>query len=501
MLSRGLVGIGVVGLAIVGCTDRSPRGDSRTGSASEALFSAPEKYTGADLDTKQLVLTFDDGPSYTGRQTRAISSYLKGLGIKTTFFVVGSCIDATALPTDACSDPADDADGSIRQVLADGHLVANHTTTHRDMPTLSTSAVMTDLAETDRDLAPYASLIPWNRWFFRAPMGDWTNALSTAADAYKDGKGTYPLRKYVAPIYWNAGGDTTNGLEADWHCWQDSNLTTKECGDKYVAEIRSKGKGIVLMHDQEYGSNTNLPAHPVASDYAQRPGNTYLLVHYVIEQLGAAWSYHRLDEVPSIAAALPTCDASCATCNGASSTSCLSCSDGKWLSGGACSTCSVCPADSFQESACTATADTVCHACTTCGAGTFQTAACTATADTTCQTCTTCPNGSHVVTACTATADTVCADNPPPLDAGIDDGHGGTHDDAGAGGAGSTDSGGTTGSSGASPTDAGTVNNAADNGSDGGCATAPVGGRPSLVGLALAGLVLVAVRRRGRSRK
>lgn len=474
ILSRGLVTLGVLGLIVVGCTDGGRElSPGELGTTQQAIFSSnPEYHTGADLPDKTLVLTFDDGPAgeNNGAQTRAISSFLKTKGIKAVFFAVGACIKATNLSTAGCSGPGGQVDTTLRQLFADGHSLANHTTTHRDMTTVGTNAAMTDLTETDTDLATYASLIPWNHWFFRAPQGNWNATLSTAADA------NATLRKYIGPIYWNAGGDTTDGRAADWDCFSRG-LSTKTCGDRYLAEIRSQRRGIVLMHDQNQYPSPNLttPANPTDADYNAR-GNTYLLVRYVVDALekDGGWKYTTLDEVPSIKAVMPTCSVSCGICKGPGASDCLTCAGGKFLSSGTCQTCA------------------------TCGPGTYESAACTATADTTCASCSTCPAGKHIETACSATADTVCADDPQPgqpdagegpPDAGARPGPGtGPGTDAGPGtGTGSADGG---SANGASPADG-----------EGGCAATPSRASSPIGPHAVLGLGLLAgARRRRRSR-
>lgn len=470
ILSRGLLAAGVGGLVVVGCSterDSHPFSyEDRLGTTKQAVFGSEMTHMGADLPEKTLVLTFDDGPSYsgTGGQTRAISTYLKGKGIKATFFMVGGCIVTTKLPADGCTEAADDADATIRQVIADGHLVANHTTTHRSMTSgLSDAQVVTDILETDNDLGTYAASIPWNQWFFRAPQGNWTDRLSTAADA------NGALKKYVGPIYWNAGGDIDRGREADWHCWPaPMNLSTKQCGDKYLTEIKSLKRGIVLMHDQEYGTRTYTQP-PSTPNYDAR-GNTFLLVRYVVETLEqeGGWKYTTLDQVPSIKAAMPTCNASCTTCKGPTASDCVTCGTGKYLSAGKC------------------------LACTTCAAGTYASAACAVSADTTCTSCSTCPAGKREGTACSSTADTVCVDVPPAAepDAGT------IPTDPGPTPTGTaTSSGGPTpGPDVTSPTvDGGASSDAAPAGS--GCASAPSGATSPLGALAF-GLGLLATRRR-----
>src|SRR5438874_2320396 len=61
------------------------------------------------------------------------------------------------------------------------------------------------------------------------------------------------LRRYVGPIYWDIGGDTTLTREgyvmsaADWDCWR-MGWSAHTCAKGYTREIRRKDGGVVLMH-------------------------------------------------------------------------------------------------------------------------------------------------------------------------------------------------------------------------------------------------------------
>jgi hypothetical protein len=102
-----------------------------------------------------------------------------------------------------------------------------------------------------------------------------------------------------------------------------------------------------------------------------------------------------------------TCPAGCAACS--DGTTCSACAPGYHLAGNACVACSTCGAGQFQQSACTATADTVCGTCSTCGAGQYRTAACGGSSDTTCSACATCGAGQYQTTACGGTNNATCA--------------------------------------------------------------------------------------------
>lgn len=102
---------------------------------------------------KQVALTFDDGP---GPYTREVLDILDEYGVKATFFVIGG-------PSDAHAE-------LIREEVARGHIVANHTVSHDALATLSRAE---QAAEIDRQTkaielfgAPRPRIMrpPYNSW-------------------------------------------------------------------------------------------------------------------------------------------------------------------------------------------------------------------------------------------------------------------------------------------------------------------------------------------------
>ncbi|MCL2723183.1 MAG: polysaccharide deacetylase family protein [Polyangiaceae bacterium] len=395
LLSSALV---IAGATLAACApDATPtRTNERVASTAEPLSAT--QFNGTSLPPKTLALTIDDGIS---DRTSALSTYLKSEGIRVVFFVIGETI-AKSPDLPYTNDPVPNASAILQQLVADGHLIGNHTTSHADATAVSSARLIQELTETDNDIAPYTQS---NKLLFRAPMGNWNNP--TTYNGVKDSA----MNKYVGPIYWDIGGlsDQYPNAAADWACWQGQlnigHATTTQCGDAYIKEITSVGKGIVLMHDPYF--------------WAQ--GNTLAMLQYIVPKLKAqGYSFVRLDEVPDIKNALPPCNASCVTCSGPNANQCDSCSADKFLTAHTCTPCSTCAAGKFQTAACTATADTVCTACdatcatctgpastncTTCGLGRYLN-------DGTCAVCTQCEAGNYTKTTCTATTDTVCAPCP-----------------------------------------------------------------------------------------
>jgi peptidoglycan/xylan/chitin deacetylase (PgdA/CDA1 family) len=181
----------------------------------------------------------------------------------------------------------------LAQLAADGHVIGNHTKSHPDLVGggLTPQQMIDELADVDTLIAPY---VPNNRFLFRAPFGSWNK------DVY-DALKTSAMNKYVGHVEWESGGylQAPNNA-ADVACFQDQSMTSKACGDLYIADIADKGtKGIVLMHDADYGdsANTNIDAGK---------GNTVDMVKYIVPLLKAdGYTFIGVDEVPDIAAVLP----------------------------------------------------------------------------------------------------------------------------------------------------------------------------------------------------
>lgn len=396
---------------VLGESQQDTHDHSRTAKVSQDLSSA--NFQGTSLPAKTLALTFDDGP---GTRTIELSMYLKSVNIRAAFFMNGGRFHAPPAPlVNQNSIPiTPNGPAILAQLLADGHLVANHTTTHRDLTSEVPDAQrVLELSDTDSIITNFVA--PQNHLLFRAPYGAYNNTVWGTLSASA-------MNKYTGPIYWEAGGFDTGfpARAADWACWQGKMkdaggalinvgngaglATTAQCGDAYVTEIETTfPKGIVLMHDP----------------YSWAQGSTVDMVKYIVPILiGKGYSFVRVDEVPTIAAALPPppCDPTCATCSGPSANECTACLGGRYKSGGQCLTCSTCGASEYQVSACTVTANTVCApcngSCATCsGPGANQCTSCAANkykSGGQCLACSTCNASEYEVSACTANANTVC---------------------------------------------------------------------------------------------
>lgn len=262
----------VLGLVLAGCPDDANKADGNACVGQQALTSAP--VFGTSMAAKQLALSFDDGP---GSRTGELSTYLKAQGIRGTFFVNNNAQQAAFINV-------------LPQLAADGHVIGNHTKNHPDLTTKNAAEIVAEVTDVDTLIAPY---VPNNRFIFRAPFGAYDQDVFDALQAS-------PMKKYVGHIEWESGDNHAPPNEAaDVQCWQTDSLTSKACGDLYVTEIEAVGKGIVLMHDADYGDSTN-------TNVNAGKGNTVDMVKYIVPILKAkGFTFIGVDEVPDIAAVLP----------------------------------------------------------------------------------------------------------------------------------------------------------------------------------------------------
>jgi peptidoglycan-N-acetylglucosamine deacetylase len=111
-----------------------------------------------DDGPKAIALTIDDGPSpvYTPQVLRLLEQYR----VTATFSMVGREVDAYP--------------GVARDVAAAGHVIANHTWSHRDLAGLSSAVVADQMNQATDAIHKVTGRIPA---LFRAPYGAWSPAV------------------------------------------------------------------------------------------------------------------------------------------------------------------------------------------------------------------------------------------------------------------------------------------------------------------------------------
>lgn len=217
-----------------------------------------QPYTGADLASKVLCLTYDDGP---GNNTCEIAEFLHDQNIQATFFVIGKY--------------AFHHQDILEKLTNLGHLVGNHTYEHPDLPYhLSISGdIQNQIIRTDNVIKKYAG----NTVYFRSPYGKWSKEVANELNL-----NLLSTVNHIGPIFWDIGG-------VDCYYWQKGR-SVEDTVHKYLEEIKEKDHGIVVMHD-EIGD----------MEYLKERNSTLELTKQLIPLLKQrGYSFVRLDEIPSI---------------------------------------------------------------------------------------------------------------------------------------------------------------------------------------------------------
>lgn len=216
-------------------------------------------YTGSELPSKVLCLTYDDGP---GKYTQQIAEFLYEQDIQAAFFVVGKY--------------AHHHPDILQKIASLGHLIGNHTYEHPDMPYyLSVSGdVHNQILRTD---AVIKNFCDQDIIYFRSPYGKWSSEVANELNLH-----LLATVNHIGPIYWDIGG-------IDCYYWK-SGFSVEDAVKKYLQDIAEKDHGIVVMHDD------------IADmDYLKDHNKTLELTKQLIPLLKAqGYKFIRLDEIESI---------------------------------------------------------------------------------------------------------------------------------------------------------------------------------------------------------
>lgn len=236
-----VIAISTFSLFFVGCAaeeDLEPEEDlndaweelmSDDGAADSARCSGVRVPDRGPFD-RRIALTFDDGPDMS--DTPRVLDVLADHGVTATFFINGQNVTR------------DSQWDLLREMIADGHIIANHTTTHPNSTNISISRFEGEVSRTHEVIEELG--VPASQRFFRFPYGAANCDTVEVVNRYG-----YNV------VGWHI--DT-----ADW-CFQSStggvgycsSRTFRHVPDSYrsdyvgftLSQARSNGGGVLLMHD------------------------------------------------------------------------------------------------------------------------------------------------------------------------------------------------------------------------------------------------------------
>ena len=167
-----------------------------------AGYPASAKQTHAGREPLKAAITFDDGPHSVC--TPKLLDGLKERGVKATFFVLGQNIQGK--------------EEILRRMLGEGHLIGNHTFSHRDLTALSEKEAEQEVIRAGNAIYEAAGVYTA---FIRPPFGRWPENLD--------------FRMTMVPVLWTLDS-------RDWELKDASAVAAR------VLEQAEDGE-VILMHD------------------------------------------------------------------------------------------------------------------------------------------------------------------------------------------------------------------------------------------------------------
>ncbi|WP_206320897.1 polysaccharide deacetylase family protein [Streptomyces zingiberis] len=195
---RLLLGLLLAGGAALATAPAATAGSQDAGRAAATIVTSTGRVGNS------VAFTFDDGP---GQNTGQMLDVLRRHNVKAVFCLWGDHVRQNP--------------DMVRRIVADGHVLCNHSMTHADMGGWPADRIRSDLQATNdaiRSAAPGATVT-----YFRAPYGNWGQAADVAAQM-----GMVPL-----------------GWRADIGDWQPPGA------DALTQRLRERitQGAVILMHD------------------------------------------------------------------------------------------------------------------------------------------------------------------------------------------------------------------------------------------------------------
>ena len=171
----------------------------------------------------EVLLTFDDGPHR--RTTGKVLDTLKARGLSAVFFLTGDHFER-----ENSAEPR----ALVKRMLAEGHVIANHTMTHEQLCAVKPEAAAWQIDQARTLLEQEAGMpVPW----FRAPYGAWCPRLVEQLGA-----------RGITHFYW----------DIDPQEWRTNSAKATEKRVTWALR-RLQGRAVLLMHDTKAATVMALP--------------------------------------------------------------------------------------------------------------------------------------------------------------------------------------------------------------------------------------------------
>jgi len=170
----------------------------------------------------EVVFTFDDGPN--PRTTPQVLDTLAQHHIHAVFFLVGNMVD----------NPNPKIAAIVRRILADGHVIATHTMTHKDLCRAPEDVAVRDLDEGKKAVETAAGV---STAWFRVPFGVRCDRLDRMLE-----------ERHLAHFHWDLD-------PKEWKHGDPARTVRYVTGEL----SRAHGRSVLLMHDIKQATVRALP--------------------------------------------------------------------------------------------------------------------------------------------------------------------------------------------------------------------------------------------------
>lgn len=167
-----------------------------------------------DTLTKEVILSFDDGPHPT--LSKKVVDMLERIGAKAHFFQLGQNVQVYPAVT--------------KYIAAHGNSIGNHSWDHSDFKTLSFEQQLKQISDTNRMII---NTIGWVDPFFRYPYGSTTTDMNQFLKDHRE-----------ANFLWSIDSNDWKKINAD-----DTIRTNAQVVQETLNQLDQRGRGLVLFHD------------------------------------------------------------------------------------------------------------------------------------------------------------------------------------------------------------------------------------------------------------